>query len=315
MRRVLAIWMVLILLCACTARQDQPLQPTRTASSQAAAKEQPAARQRMQCLYYEEEQFYQGISAPGQYAVDGNLFGGMVPHHLLATDMIAGFFSLAEQNKGSYERIILVAPSHFPENCQSDVVTASAGWDTPFGRLEQNEEMVSAILENQLIAAEDNPSAVQADHGIGGLIPYVAYYLPDVRVGTVLLSNKLSQERLREVGGELAELCGDGRTLLVVSVDCSHYLMPEEASRNDVETARAIEEYDFEVIRRFTDNNVDSPQSLFVLLTAAQRMELSLKRLDHSSSAEKLPHALSNQIYYEGITTYYVYAAYSHTSS
>lgn len=278
------------------------------ADGEAADAGAPAA---MRCLYYERELFLSAMSSPRTYENGGRLAAGMIPHHLLASDMIAGFFTLAAQNPDGYDTVLLVSPSHFPENCRSDVVTSSSGWDTPYGTVNADSSAVNALLGNTDIAAEDNPSAVEADHGVAGLVPFVRYYLPNARVAVCLLSNKLDRNRLAAVCAEIADICSSGRVLLVASVDCSHYLSPEEASRRDAQTAEAIEAMDLRRILGFDDRNVDSPQSVAAFLETARGQGARLELLDRSSSAEKLPHALANPIYQDGITTYLVYAAWT----
>jgi len=293
-----------LLLCACGAAR--PPDARGPAPAQSGTEPLPA---RMRCLYYEREQVQGGISAPRDYALEHPLVAGMVPHHLLASDMIAGFFRLAARREQRVETVLLVSPSHFPARCGSDVVTATAGWSTPFGPVETDRRIAEALLQNNVIAAENNPDAVEYDHGAAGLIPFVRHYLPEAKVAVVLLSNKLSAKRLDEVCGELEALCADGGILLVASADCSHYLMPREAALRDEETARAVEEFDLARIAGFSDSNVDSPQALTALLATARSKDAAMYMLDHSSSPEKLGLSLSSSAYNEGITTYFVYAA------
>lgn len=265
----------------------------------------------MRCLYYERELFLSAMSSPRLYESRGRLVAGLIPHHLLASDMIAGFFSMAAREPEGYDTVLLVSPSHFPENCGSDVVTSSSGWDTPYGPASADSATIEALLRNPAIAAEDNPAAVETDHGVAGLVPFVKYYLPNAKIATCLLSNKLDRNRLATVRAEIAEICANGRILLVASADCSHYLSPEKAAVRDAQTAAAIEAMDFQRILGFGDSNVDSPQTLTTFLETARSRGAALEQLDHSSSGEKLPHAISNPIYVEGVTTYFVYAAWN----
>lgn len=271
---------------------------------------EPAAN-RMRCLYYERELFLGGMAAPRPYEVAGRLTAGLVPHHLLAADMIAGLFSLAARDPAGYDAVLILSPSHYPEDCGSAVVTSSLGWDTPYGAVEPAAVIVEALLADPAIAAEDNAGAMEADHGAAGLVPFARYYLPGVPVAACLLSNKLDREQLAALRRRVADICVGSRVLLVASMDCSHYQDPDTAALRDAETAKAIEDRDFRRILGFDDQNVDSPQVLTAFLEAADHRAATLEQLDHGSSAEKLPHALVNPIYAEGITTYFVYAAWS----
>ena len=246
----------------------------------------------LNCLYYEPERFLAATASPPQYDRSSGLLAGMVPHHLLASDMIAGFFNIAA--KGDFERVVIVAPSHYPEECGQDVVTALADWVTPTGTVRCDREATGQLLSNKFVSAEDNPPALEKDHGVAGLIPFVKHYLPNAKVMVCLLSNRLTEERRAEASRLLRELCANGKTLLVASVDCSHYLGPEEAAAMDEITAAAIESFDLKTVMTFGDSNIDSPQTVSVLLELAADQQLTIKRLDHSSSAEKQPQAYSH---------------------
>jgi len=299
--------LALVLLSACTSPANVP-EPSPIILPVAESKTNNSL---LNCIYFDRELFAQGLSSPCKYELDSakTLTAGMVPHHLLAADMIAGFFSLAAQQKDSYDTVLLISPSHFPEKCSSDAVTATADWNTPYGILKTDIELVEALLSNETIGAENSSDAVEYDHGAAGLIPFVRYYLPKAKVAVCLLSNKLSQQRLDEIQRVINEQRKDKNILLIASADCSHYLMPHDAEKHDKATAQAIQSFDFAQIMQFSDSNLDSPQAVTTFLSAAQASGAVLKQLDHSSSAQKLPHAISNPIYDEGITTYYVYAA------
>ena len=259
--------------------------------------------------YYEKHLVEGGIYSPNDYEIQGKLRGGMVPHHQLASDMMAGFFKLAGEHKEDYDTVIIVAPSHFPENANSDIVTSTAHWNSPYGMVTTNTTIVERILANSQIGAENNPYAVATDHGGAGLVPFVANYLPDAQIAVFNLANNLSKERLEVFRSTIGEICQNERILLVVSVDCSHYLSPQKAEKKDVDTAQSIETFDISKIMGYTDENIDSPQALTTLLVSAMANDWGLTRLDHANSSDKLPHGLSDSIYFEGVTSYYVYGA------
>lgn len=266
-----------------------------------------AEREPLACLYYQRDSFLAAVTATPAYQAEGRLRAGMIPHHLVASDMIAGFFALAAQ--GEYDRVVLVSTSHYPQLCGSHVVTAAADWETPHGLLPGDDRLPAALLADPLIRAENNPAALERDHGVAGLVPFVRYYLPQARVTAMLLSTRLEEERLEAVTALLQEAMEDDRTLFVASVDCSHYLMPEEAARRDEQTKAAIEGGRRGEILRFGDANVDSPQTVALLLCLTRHLGLPLLELDHGSAAEKLSASLGGPAFQEGITTYFVYAA------
>lgn len=318
MKRFICICVVAVLLCTGCAQpvaHSASLPEGAVQGSQPQSSSQPQSgggqlntAPRMRCLYYERDAFLKSVGGAAAYAVQGELFTGMVPHHLVAADMIAGFFAMAAGQAKSYDAVVVVSTSHFTKNCNSDVVTANAGWETPYGQVPPAASAVQAVLQDVMVKAEDNPVALEADHGVGGLMPYISYYLPGVPVAGILIANTLAAERLEALRGVLAQVCAQQNVLLVFSIDCSHYLMPEEAAERDSETRRAIESFDVEACKRFTDSNVDSPQGLVLFLSAVRELGGDLNFLDGSSSYEKLSYGIQNPAYKDGITTYLVYA-------
>lgn len=256
-------------------------------------------------LYYEKTSFYTGLGNAGVYSVQGDLVAGIVPHHLVASDMIAGFFAMAAQQP-AYDGILIVSPSHFPENCGSMVVTAQAGWNTPFGTVAPYTPLIDKLLSDSVLDAENNPAAVELDHGAAGLVPFVKHYFPDTPLAVCLVQGKTPRDRLTALWTAIEAQRGEANILVVSSADCSHYLMPREAAQRDRQTMEAIEAGQTERIFLFDDENVDSPQSVNTFLTVAQQAQVV--RLDHSSSDKKLPHAIGSPVYREGTTSYLVYA-------
>ncbi|MDD5032224.1 MAG: AmmeMemoRadiSam system protein B, partial [Patescibacteria group bacterium] len=58
---------------------------------------------------------------------------GIIPHHLLAADLIAEFFyNLRGKN---YDTVILLGPNHFDSGNYS-MITSGYDWQTPYGHLE-----------------------------------------------------------------------------------------------------------------------------------------------------------------------------------
>jgi AmmeMemoRadiSam system protein B len=308
MRRLALAFTIAIALASCAA--PPAAEPSKAATVAAAPAAPIEKTPVLDCLFYERELFLRAMAAPKPYdGGNGKLIGGMLPHHLVASDMISGFFSMAAKEPEPYDAVLIVSPSHFPENHEGNIVTALADWATPFGDVACAAWLANALLEAPGFSATNSSAAVEADHGAAGLLPFVRYYLPNTPVACALLTNRLKRGELGAFREAVAMLCAEKNVLLLASIDCSHYLSPEEAAARDGETAKAIADADYDRLLSFGDANIDSPQALTTLLETASARNAELDLLDRSSSAEKLPYSGSNPIYKDGITTYHVYAA------
>lgn len=305
-----AICIILILaLSGCSGAVDKTdLPPESVSDLERSDAEHETEPQFMRTLFFERNSFLSATMSPNKYESNGKLIGGIVPHHLLASDMIAGFFSMASDQSENFDTVLLISTSHFPENTGSLVVTSTLDWKTPYGNVKNNREISQEFIENSAIDAENNWQAVEADHGVAGLVPFVKYYLPDADIATLMIANNLDRFKLDSLSDEIAQICENKRVLLVASIDFSHYLFPDQAAVKDVETVAAIDAMDMGKIVGFGDGNLDSPQTMGVFLKLLQKSGGKIDQLDHSTSPDKLPYEITNPIFSEGITTYFVYA-------
>lgn len=92
------------------------------ASASAQKEEAETSLPLLQCLYFDQAQVEGGFRDAPDYQLPGKLTAGMVPHHLVASDMIAGFFQMAGAQESPPQRVLIVSPSHFPENCPGEVL-------------------------------------------------------------------------------------------------------------------------------------------------------------------------------------------------
>jgi len=124
------------------------------------------------------------------------------------------------------------------------------------------------------------------DHAISGLLPFVKYYLPDVKIIPILLKKTYSQTQINTLADTLNNLM-DEDTVVIASIDFSHYLTRAQAKINDTKTLKLINKFDIQQISILNSDYVDSPSSLAVLLTVMQkRGTTNFDLLFHSNSGE-----------------------------
>jgi AmmeMemoRadiSam system protein B len=107
----------------------------------------------------------------------------IVPHHLLASSLITG--ALEGLDRRGIKLIILVSPDHFGQTPQGlGGFGSTQSWNTPFGI---QKGIADPNLRERLIRQFpeidfSDSEAYQIEHGIYGLVPYLAYYYKNVEL-------------------------------------------------------------------------------------------------------------------------------------
>lgn len=204
----------------------------------------------------------QSSEPPAGYAVRA----AVVPHHLTAAETIAtGVRALTGENR---ETILLLSPDHFGR-CPTLLCTTDASFHTLTGDVAHDHAIVAALRRSPLVTVTDAPFA--EEHGIGGVLPFIARELPGTRVVPVILSQKLPwMQAKEELAALLAPHVERGATL-VVSSDFSHDLPLAEADRADADTMAMFLAGDSDGIARLRNPAQDDcPGCLWILARLAQ---------------------------------------------
>jgi MEMO1 family protein len=256
----------------------------------------------LNCKYYNSKDFMGSVSAAGSVTAasaatgaEANtvvntsvIVGGVVPHHLLAGKMIAVFFkTLSESNP---DTLVILAPNHGRIGHNS-INTSLLGWNTDLGTLENDSVLTNWII-SKIGASQDN-TLMEEEHSISSLIPYIKYYMPDVKIVPILLHGNYPANKSEELGKKLAdELSGlSGKsntygTVIIASVDFSHYLDAAAADKMDEKTLSAIKAFDIRSIGMMGNDNLDSPPSIIALLSAMKELKAAgLEVTGHNNSS------------------------------
>ncbi len=181
----------------------------------------------------------------------------VVPHHWLAGHLILS--SLRDLRAGGeYDRVILIGPDHV-NAAGGSAATSALPWETPFGLLPADTESVSRLAASG--AARVEPDTLSHEHSVAGIVPAIAYYLPDAEIVPLALRSDLDIGQVHALARALAPLLDDG-AIVVASVDFSHYLSAAEARARDAETLAAMEAGDSRAILSFGDEHLDSPPTI-----------------------------------------------------
>lgn len=233
----------------------------------------------IECLYYNATDF---INIP-YYETNqdvGTIRGCIVPHHLVAKDLIHEVFQNLIRNK--YKTVVLIGPDHESID-KGKIFTTLNNWQTPTGVLKTDTELTKELLKCSFI--EVNNNKLTMEHSTSSIIPFINYYLEGVNVVTLVLTKQVKLSDVEILTDVLYENINMEETLFIASIDFSHYLNLDSADKMDLISMEAIQNKDINRIMSFTNDNLDSPISIVTMLKMMDKADIAEKVvLNHSNS-------------------------------
>ena len=206
------------------------------------------------------------------------VIGGIIPHHLLAADIIADFFSnLSDRN---YDTIILLSPNHFHQG-KSKIITSNLSWQTPYGEIAADQSLVKNLLENVQLANIEEDTFTR-EHGIKAEVAFIKKTFPQAKIVPLVLEGSLKADEAEGLAKAILAASDNKNILVLASVDFSHYTTNLAAQEHDKQSIAVLETMDFNNIYKMA---VDSPPSIYTLLKYAEFKNSSFKLLKNSNSA------------------------------
>jgi poly-gamma-glutamate synthesis protein (capsule biosynthesis protein) len=230
--------------------------------------------QPMQREFYETAYQFQ----KKQFDMSGqDIVAGVIPHHLLAADLIAEFFSnLAEK---SYDTVILLGPNHFNSG-RAGIITSAYDWQTPYGILKHDDTLLDAIKSRPDTSVEED--LFGQEHSINSEVAFIKKTFPQATFLPLVLRRTITPAQAEELGKNLLNLTTGKKVLVLASTDFSHYQDSTTAQRHDQTSLTALRGYDFGSVY---DLDVDSPASLTAVMTYGNLYQAQFKLLHNSNSA------------------------------
>lgn len=212
---------------------------------------------------------------------DGYVRAGILPHHFLAHWMMIDFFEcLASQT--DLDRIILIGPDHFRKGIDR-ISVSSLPWKTPFGELIADKHVVSKIKET--LGLKDDIESFSGEHSIGIIVPLIRYYFPKSKIVPVLVQRQIPMHTLLRFKQLLFHFLKDQKTLILLSMDFSHYQNSKEADRRDEISKNVILYLNYE---RINELDVDCHTGLFLLMTVLSELGNMKVCFRHHTNSSKI---------------------------
>jgi len=228
-----------------------------------------------------------------------DIVSGVVPHHLLAKEIIEDFFQhISSQEK--VETIILLSPDHFNSGTlDDDNAFITLDWESSSKKEEFDNIKIDSLLGKKLAGENKmvlNSSAIVYDHGITNLIPYIKKYFPETRFLPILIPIDITKEQMEHLVKTIDKET-PAQTIIIASVDFSHYLPPRAAGFHDKKSIRVLLNFEED---NFDDIEVDCWQALYAArLFATLRHKTAIHIIAHKNSVD------FSKLYSEITTSYF----------
>ncbi len=151
---------------------------------------------------------------------------GIVPHHLLAGDMIAEFYENLKEHE--YDTVVMLGPNHFMSG-EAELITSIYDWQTPFGTLECDSEIISS-LEREYATLGIEPEVVDREHAMTSHVGFIKKTFPNARFVPLLLHPNIDSSGAKVLAMNLDKIMTNKQVLVLASADFAHYTDSETAS-------------------------------------------------------------------------------------
>lgn len=209
---------------------------------------------------------------------EGQISGGVVPHHLVAGHLTARL--IKEIAHSDPKIIVLVGPNH--NNAGGKVITGLYDWQTPEGIIKTDQKIVQKLVEQGLAVLDEK--VMSTEHSIGAVVPFIRHFMPETLIVPLIFHHDVSLEEVDSILEKLIESLGE-ETVILGSVDFSHYLTRQEAEEKDKVTLKVMESFDYRALYGMSSDYLDSPASLSLVFRHAEKKGIKeFQVLDNTNS-------------------------------
>lgn len=246
--------------------------------------------------YYTGADFYDEAyqQAAQDFSYSEKVRVGILPHHLIVKGKIATFFEGLK--KQDIKTVVLVGPNHFEQGANKISISA-AQWQTPYGDILPDTDLAENLAKQKGAQIDEEPFA--GEHAISGLVPFIKKSLPEAKLVSVILKSATTADEAKKLADNIKNN-SDSNTLVLASVDFSHYVPAQVADFHDDKSRAVIENLDEVGVWNL---EVDSQASLAVALRYANNIKAEQANLLWQTNSSRLVKQLdtpgtSHQFFY-----------------
>ncbi len=238
-------------------------------------------------LFFDQKLFDEGMvyvkNNPPKLSSIAPIHGGVIPHHVVAGYLISDFFERVKNQE--IKTIVLIGPNH-KEVGNGKVLSSLGAWETPFGKVETHGELIQKLANEDILQLNDE--VLTQEHSVGGIMPYIKQYLPNTKVVPIILSGKLTAAETETLADTILQEANEN-TLIIASVDFSHYLSNREAQKKDGEMKKIMENFEITKVHKLNNDYLDSPPSIALMLHIIEKKyDKKFEILNNSNSGQLL---------------------------
>jgi AmmeMemoRadiSam system protein B len=205
------------------------------------------------------------------------LAGVIAPHagYIYSGPVAARAFASVAATGAPFSRVLLIGPAHYVP-LSGVAAPSAAAFATPLGEVPLDRDAIASLVEAGLVTIDDRAHA--PEHSLEVELPFLQTVLGEFTLIPLLAGNAEPEQVAAIIDAVL-----DGRTLLVVSTDLSHYLDYASTQQRDLVTAETIERLAFDQLGPY---DACGFAALNGALCAARRRQWRIRRLDLRNSGD-----------------------------
>jgi len=154
-----------------------------------------------------------------------HIYGGVVSHHIPTTiAQLVEFYSRLKRTQ-SVKNFIVIGPDHTDAG-KAPITVSNASFFTAYGEVRPIDGLASKLQDAKLANIDESP--FDPEHSVGSQILVISKIFPGAKVTPIILRSDTTKDHAEALGKMLATLMDD-ETVLIASVDFSHYLPTDQA--------------------------------------------------------------------------------------
>jgi MEMO1 family protein len=240
---------------------------------------------------YEKMNWDWVLGLEGQDKVDANVKAAILPHDAASYKELTMFYRGLAATNPTVENIVVIAPNHF-EKGTANIQTDGRGFQTANGILSPNGQLIKEFQTSGV--GEIESATFEKEHGITLQAEYIEKFFPKVKFLPIVLK---AGTTAREIDGLVLWLTNNlsaEKTLVLGSIDFSHYLNKTQADKNDAKTLAQIKSMNLTKLPTSDEKceYLDSPMSLRAVIQYARAVEgtkLTVVRHDNTATIMNQP--------------------------